>query len=71
MSPYQRMFGKSCHLLVELKHKAMLVLKKLNLHWNDVLDPRLNQLNELDEFRLREYEILALYKQRMMMYHDH
>lgn len=70
MSPYQLVYGKSCHLSLELEHKAIWVLKKLNLDWGAALSQRVNDMNGLDEFCLKAYESSALYKEKMKKYHD-
>src|ERR1044072_9029779 len=49
-SPFQLVYGKSCHLPVEMEHKAYWAIKKLNFEWKDASQKRLLQLNELDEF---------------------
>ena len=45
-------------------------MKKLNMDWNKSVVQRLNGLNELDEFSLKTYESLSLYKEKIKKYHD-
>ncbi|XP_016549272.1 uncharacterized protein LOC107849137 [Capsicum annuum] len=70
MSSYKFVYGKVCHLPLELEHKALWALKSLNLNWNEVVELRLGQLNELDEFRLEAYKRADIYKEKMKKYHD-
>jgi hypothetical protein len=70
MTPYQFVYGKSCHLPLELEHKAYWVIKEMNL---DVDAARIKwriQISELEEMRLKAYESATIYKERMKRWYD-
>ena len=70
MSPYIIVFGKPCHLPLELEHKAMWVIKRLNFDMKDVAEERMLQLSELEELRNDSYDNVRIYKEKTKRWHD-
>nr|XP_016438554.1 PREDICTED: uncharacterized protein K02A2.6-like [Nicotiana tabacum] len=69
-SPFKLVYGKSCHLPVEIEHKAYWAIKMLNLDLILAGEHMLAQMNALEEFRLNAYENARIFKEKTKRWHD-
>ena len=70
LSPFIIVYGKACHLPVELEHRAYWATRQLNMDSTLAGKKRLLQLSELDEFRNEAYENARIYKEKTKAWHD-
>nr|GEW31716.1 reverse transcriptase domain-containing protein [Tanacetum cinerariifolium] len=69
-TPYNLVYGKACHLPIELVHKAYWALKHANFDLQTAGDHRKVQLKELNELCDQAYENSLIYKEKTKRIHD-
>nr|GEX66164.1 reverse transcriptase domain-containing protein [Tanacetum cinerariifolium] len=69
-TPYKLVYGKVCHLPIELEHKAYWALKHANFDLQTAGDYEKVLLNELNKLCDQAYENSLIYKEKTKRIHD-
>ena len=60
----------SCHLPLELEHKAYWEIKELNYDFKLAGEKRLFDISSLDEWRTQAYENAKMFKEKVKRWYD-
>ncbi|XP_076902695.1 uncharacterized protein LOC143557527 [Bidens hawaiensis] len=69
-TPYHLVYGKWCHLPMELAHRALWAIKIVNADYKEGGELRKLQLNEIQEIRDEAYECASEFKDKLKKVHD-
>ncbi|KAM0022394.1 putative nucleotidyltransferase, Ribonuclease H [Helianthus debilis subsp. tardiflorus] len=69
-TPFMIVYGKSCHLPVELEHRALWALKTVNLDLTEAARRRFFQIHELEALRDAAYDRSWSIKEKSKALHD-